>query len=67
MATILPRPPRAGWLRRCPACRRWFALGLCGVTEHALVGPLKEYRCRRCGHSVTFASRYPPRTVRARD
>src|SRR5262245_47644589 len=36
----------------CPACRRWCVLRLCGTREDPRVGPLRDYRYRRCGHEV---------------
>ena len=56
---ILPRPARPGWLRICPACRRWFALWFRAERKDHLCGRIRVYCCSACGKETAFAARHP--------
>jgi hypothetical protein len=59
MAPILPRPARPGWLRICPACRRWLALRFRAERTDPLCDRIRVYRCSACGKETAFAARHP--------
>jgi hypothetical protein len=62
-STIVARLPKPGWLRACPACRRWLTLRLVRRASDPHVGSLRIYRCAACSTEVTFAARRPPGTL----
>jgi DNA-directed RNA polymerase subunit RPC12/RpoP len=60
---ILSEPPRVGFLKRCPSCRKRFALKLAQSEPHQVLGRIDEYRCQYCGSMVVYAKQLPPDAV----
>jgi hypothetical protein len=48
-----------GLFRTCPKCRKWFALRLVESVHHKVMGEVRTYRCKRCGHEVTLTDGPP--------
>jgi hypothetical protein len=52
-------PARAGLLRTCPNCLRWFALRHIASVDDQSVGKILRYRCKRCGKEVDYLRHRP--------
>ena len=60
--SILPQPLDVGWTRRCPLCRRAFALQLVSAEERGDVR-VEKFRCKYCQHEAEFGDRLPRRVI----
>lgn len=61
--TLLSKPPGPGWMRKCPQCRRWFALKYQETSINDQGVRVKVFGCRSCGAQIEFAKRHPPKAV----
>jgi hypothetical protein len=57
-ARIIPRPIDVGWLRRCPSCKRSFAMQEISREKRGTVTVVK-YRCRHCAHEREHGDSHP--------
>lgn len=59
MNRILPEPVKAGILRRCPSCNKWFGLKLLPESEQNPGSTVKKYQCTACEAKFEFANTHP--------
>jgi hypothetical protein len=61
--SLLPSPLQPSLLRRCPLCRKLFALRRLRVETDDKVGEVSVYRCQKCGQESKFVTCLPPHTL----
>jgi len=62
-AAILARPVGPEFYQHCPKCRRREFLEFKRTEPHELLGELRVYACKYCGHELAFARQLPPHVV----